>query len=96
MSDVDAAKARLDAGIQQFARFEHSRFMIKVSDAEAISAELDRLREENDLLRGTSVTYDEDGNATWGWTPIDNGRLEELEAAEAELAALREKEGRDG
>lgn len=46
------------------------------------------LEAENTLLRQSVVTYDEQGETIGAWTPVEIGRLAELEALETEHARL--------
>lgn len=54
--------------------------------------ELAEAQKENALLRQPIEMYDEEGNrvAVNSWTPVESGRLEELEGAERSLAEAQE------
>lgn len=51
----------------------------------AVRARLDELEAENELLRQPVAKWNQDGELEPGWTPVDAGRLAELEDAAARL-----------
>lgn len=89
--DLDA----LDEKVARHAAAEIGYITITRADLAELLARARRTETaeaENAILRGKVDAYTEDGEPVMprGWTPVDGGRLDELEAAERIAATYRE------